>query len=171
MIIQAVKSYNTGRYECTAVNQHGQDRKTLDLNVPWIWGVHQVSCRAVNFNDRVIITKYSRNLTKNKLYLITPDSTELKPKKDVEKVRWAPSNWMEKNRFFRWEIKFDGPFHSKFSEQMNVCIILFSFLSESLEYHCTIWWWNTPFVVLHLGENYHPNFDTNESLPSVPNNI
>jgi len=34
MIIQAVKSYNTGRYECTAVNPHGQDRKTLDLNVP-----------------------------------------------------------------------------------------------------------------------------------------
>ena len=34
MIIQAVKSYNTGRYVCTAVNPHGQDRKTLDLNVP-----------------------------------------------------------------------------------------------------------------------------------------
>ncbi|XP_078369779.1 uncharacterized protein LOC144653611 [Oculina patagonica] len=34
MIIRAVTEFNTGRYECTAVNPFGQDEKTLDLKVP-----------------------------------------------------------------------------------------------------------------------------------------
>ena len=94
----------------------------------------------------------SRNLTKHKLNLITPDSTELKQKKTWKRYdERHPIVW-KKTRFFRWEIKFDGPFHWKFSEKTNVRITLFSFSSESLEYHCTIWWWNTPFLVLHLGK-------------------
>ena len=36
MIIRAVTEFNTGRYECTAVNPFGQDEKTLDLKVPLI---------------------------------------------------------------------------------------------------------------------------------------
>ena len=37
MIIRAVTRYNTGRYECTAINPHGQDKKSLDLDVWQIW--------------------------------------------------------------------------------------------------------------------------------------
>ena len=33
MIIRAVTRFNTGRYECTAVNPFGQDEKTLDVKV------------------------------------------------------------------------------------------------------------------------------------------
>ncbi|KAJ7323122.1 hypothetical protein OS493_032409 [Desmophyllum pertusum] len=33
LIIQAVTDFNSGRYECTAVNQFGQDMKSLDLKV------------------------------------------------------------------------------------------------------------------------------------------
>ena len=36
MIIRAVQEFNTGRYECTAVNPFGQDVKTLDLKVPLV---------------------------------------------------------------------------------------------------------------------------------------
>ena len=33
MVIRVVTEHNTGRYECTAVNQFGQDKETLDLKV------------------------------------------------------------------------------------------------------------------------------------------
>lgn len=36
LIIRAVTDYNTGQYECTALNPFGQDKKTLHLNVPQI---------------------------------------------------------------------------------------------------------------------------------------
>ena len=36
MIIRAVTTFNTGQYECTALNPFGQDKKTLHLKVPQI---------------------------------------------------------------------------------------------------------------------------------------